>query len=197
MVVSKQKSKPKYLYQLKISLKNIKPLIWRRFIVDPEIKLPDLHKVIQTIMGWHNSHLHHFYIGNMFYSLPDEYSDEYSIDYRKIRLNRLIVRVRQKLYYEYDFGDGWEHTIELEKIIPGDSYSTTPVCIEGKRKCPPEDCGGPYGYTDLCKIIKNPQHEEYEELMEWLGGEFDPEEFDIDYINKKLQKKNFGCITLY
>lgn len=192
----KKTKKPKYLYQLKISLNKIKPPIWRRFIVDPDIKLSDLHKIIQTVMGWTNSHLHHFYQGDMYYSLPDEDFEDYGIDYRKIKLNQLLFDVKQKLYYEYDFGDGWNHTIVLEKIVPANIYPVVPICIAGKRNCPPEDCGGPYGYQDLCTIISNPKHKEYEVMMEWLGGEYDPECFDIEYINEMLQMKHYGCITL-
>src|SRR5271157_583998 len=133
-------------YQLKISLNHIKPVIWRRFVVDSDIKLPDLHKVIQTVMGWYNSHLHQFRINKQSYSLPDEDELMEFIDYRKIKLNSLITNEKQKFYYDYDFGDGWEHTIILEKIIQKDKDIKYPVCIDGKRKCPPEDCGGDGGY---------------------------------------------------
>lgn len=193
MAKTKNPKKPKYLYQLKISLNEIKPPIWRRFIVDPEIKLPDLHKIIQTVMGWTNTHLHHFYKDNIFYSLPDEDFEDYYIDYRKIKLNHLLFDVKQKLYYEYDFGDGWNHTIVLEKIVPADMYPIVPICIAGRRNCPPEDCGGPYGYYDLCNIISNPRHKEYKEMMKWLGDGYDPEFFDIQYINFNLQTKDYGC----
>jgi hypothetical protein len=194
--IQKSKKKPSYLYQLKISLDGIKPQIWRRVLVDPEIKLPDLHKVIQTVMGWTNSHLHQFYYNDEIYSEPYEDNDYFYTDYRRIRLNRLIFFAKQKMKYEYDFGDGWMHTIVLEKIITDPIDIPVPFCSEGKRNCPPEDCGGPYGYMELCEIIKNPKHEEYDEMVEWLGYEYDPEEFNIVSVNQRLQSKNYGCIEL-
>ncbi len=181
-------------YQLKISLNNIKPPIWRRFLIQSDIKLPDLHKAIQTVMGWTNSHLHQFIIDGKFYSEPDDESFAETIDYRKIRLNKVLTKEKQTINYEYDFGDGWEHTITLEKILT-DSVQKYPACLEGKRSCPPEDCGGPYGYEDLLKVISNPEDEEYNEMIEWLGAGFDPEFFDIEEINDLLKERDYGCIT--
>ena len=184
-------------YQLKITLDHTKPAIWRRFIVDSDMKLPDVHKLIQTVMGWYNSHLHQFRINDKFYCSPDvDALSEYT-DYRKIRLNSVITYEKQKFHYDYDFGDGWEHSIVLEKIIPKGKNKNYPVCIGGKRNCPPEDCGGSGGYADLLEIIKDPGNEEYEEMMDWLGGGFDPEEFNIDDINESLQEEDFGCIILF
>lgn len=182
-------------YQLKISLNHVKPVIWRRILVEAGITLPDFHKIIQTVMGWTNTHLHQFVIGGKYYSEPDEESLVESIDYRKIKLNQVLTEVKQTMNYEYDFGDGWEHKIVLEKVI-NDSTHTYPQCLDGKRNCPPEDCGGPYGYEDLLKIIANPKDEEYEEMIEWLGAEFDPEYLDIDEINDMLKEKDFGCIII-
>jgi hypothetical protein len=183
-------------YQLKISLNHIKPAVWRRFIVDPDIKLPDLHKVIQTVMGWTNSHLHQFVKDKKFYSEPDEDSYNESIDYRKIKLNQILSEEGQSFSYEYDFGDGWEHKIILEKILKN-RMQKYPVCIDGKRNCPPEDCGGPYGYENLLEAISNPEHEDHEDMIEWIGDDFDSEYFDIEEINEMLKKKNYGCITIF
>jgi len=181
-------------YKLKISLNNVKPLIWRRFLVDSNIKLPDLHKVIQTVMGWTNSHLHQFIIDGRFYSEPDEDSFSECIDYRKIKLNQVLSTEKQTIKYEYDFGDGWVHKIVLEKILH-DCIQKYPVCLDGKRNCPPEDCGGPYGYEDLLKVISDPEDEGYDEMIEWLGDDFDPEYIDIEEINEMLKEPDFGCIT--
>jgi len=189
--------KPNQIYQLKISLDHIKPEIWRRFMVNSNIKLPDLHKVIQTVMGWYNSHLHQFRIDNTIYSMPDEEAYTEYVDYRKIRLNQVIDGENQEFYYDYDFGDGWEHTLILEKITTEDKKTDYPRCLDGKRNCPPEDCGGWGGYEDLLEIIKNPEHEEYSYMMDWLGGAFDPEEFYIDEINEMLREKDYGCISLF
>ncbi|MBN2160544.1 MAG: plasmid pRiA4b ORF-3 family protein [Spirochaetes bacterium] len=184
-------------YQLKISLDHIAQAIWRRIIVDADMKLPDLHKVIQTVMGWYNSHLHQFRIDDAYYALPDEEDLSESTDYRKVRLNAVITKENQKFHYDYDFGDGWEHTIVLEKILPKDKNMQYPICVDGKRKCPPEDCGGPGGYEDLLETIKHPGTEEYEDMMDWLGGEFDPEEFNIDEVNDSLKQEDFGCVILF
>ena len=181
-------------YQLKISLNNIKPPIWRRFLVQSDIKLPDLHKAIQTVMGWTNSHLHQFIIDGEFYSEPDDEAFAEIIDYRKIRLKKVLTEEKQKIKYEYDFGDGWEHTIVLEKILT-DSALKYPLCVAGKRNRPPEDCGGPSGYEDLLKVISNPADEEYKEMIEWLGEGFDPERFDLEEINDLLKEVDYGCIT--
>ncbi|KUG23070.1 hypothetical protein ASZ90_007147 [hydrocarbon metagenome] len=185
------------LFQLKITLNHIKPPIWRRVLVDSDIKLPDLHKIIQTVMGWTNSHLHQFIIGNRYYSLPDDESFCKVVDYRRIKLDSLFNTPKSKFIYEYDFGDGWEHSIVIEKILPREKNTYYPICIDGKRSCPPEDCGGAFGYENLITIINNPEHEEYNEMMEWLGDYFAPEEFNIDEVNEFLSEKNFGCIELF
>src|SRR5512139_2098684 len=178
-----KKPKADVIYQFKITLNHVKPLVWRRFLVESDMKLPDLHNVIQTVMGWTNSHLHAFRIGPETYSLPDEESISDVIDYRKVRLNDVIREEKQGLVYEYDFGDGWEHTIVLEKIVPRDPKLKYPLCLAGKRSCPPEDCGGPWGYADLLRILNDPKDEEHESYKEWVGEHFNPEEFDLDFIN--------------
>ena len=183
-------------YQLKITLNHIKPVIWRRFIVDSNIKLPDLHKVIQTVMGWTNSHLHQFVKDKKFYSEPEEDSHSKYIDYRKIRLNQIVSNEKESFLYEYDFGDGWEHKIILEKILKNHKQKY-PTCVDGKRNCPPEDCGGPFGYENLLDALTNSKHEDHKEMMEWIGGGFDTEYFDIEEINEMLKEKDYGCITSF
>lgn len=98
-----------------------------------------------------------------------------------------IVSEGDKLIYEYDFGDGWEHKIRIEKILPAEKGKRYPVCLAGKRACPPEDCGGPPGYERLLEVLRDPKHEEYEETLEWLGGPFDPEAFDVNEVNRMLK----------
>ena len=181
-------------YQLKISLNNVKPLIWRRFVVNSDIKLPDLHKVIQTVMGWTNSHLHQFVADKKFYCEPDPDSATEYTDYIKVKLNQILAKENQSIIYEYDFGDGWEHEIVLEKILP-EHIKKHPYCTEGEKSCPPEDCGGPFGYEDLLGILSNPDDDEYKEMIEWLGDDFDPEYFDIEEINDMLKDRDYGCIA--
>jgi hypothetical protein len=111
-----------------------------------------------------------------------------NIDYKKIKISDLLKKEKDKIVYEYDFGDGWEHDVLLEKILPGDEKLKFPVCLEGKMACPPEDCGGVWGYSDLLEILKQPKHEEYDSYIEWLGGEFDPEHFDKEAVNRILKR---------
>lgn len=179
------------VYQLKITLRGTRPPIWRRVLVPGHFTLGDLHWVIQTAMGWTNSHLHHFKIGETFYSLPNPYSgwdDLKEEDSRKVRLDEVAPRTKMKFIYEYDFGDSWEHEILVEKISSPDPKMKSPLCLKGARACPPEDVGGVWGYANFLQAIKDPKHEEHEEFLEWVGGDFDPEAFDLDETNKLLKK---------
>ena len=137
-------------------------------------------------MGWENYHLYKFTIRGIDYSIPDfELEMENA---KRTKLDDVISSERERLVYEYDFGDGWEHDILVEKILPAEKGKRYPICITGKRACPPEDCGGIWGYAELLEIIQDPDHEEYEEKMEWLGEEFDPEEFDLNRVNRMLRR---------
>ena len=142
-------------------------------------------------MGWTNSHLHQFIKNRTFYTErmtdDDTWGELDNVDYMNMKIFDLLKREKEKIVYEYDFGDGWEHDVLLEKILPGDEKLKSPICLAGKMACPPEDCGGVWGYADLLEILKNPKHEEYDSYMEWLGGEFDPEHFDKDEVNKMLR----------
>src|SRR3989338_6143176 len=157
-------------FQLKISLKYIAPLIWRSTVVPADIELPDLHKIIQTAMGWMNGHLHQFIIHENYYGEVNEEFDNDWIDYKKIKLNSLVKKEGEKFEYDYDFGDGCDHIIEVEKIIENYTETKLPICLKGKRAAPPENCGGPPGYERLFEIVYNPLHAEYEETIDWLGG---------------------------
>ncbi len=183
------------VYQIQIVLEGIKPKIWRRILIDSDLLLVDLHRIIQTTMGWTNSHLHLFSDGVDTYS-PREFQVELAKDSRTVRLDEILKMENSEISYEYDFGDGWEHSIILEKILPPDNRIQIPKCIAGNRNCPPEDCGGIWGYSDMLDILKQPEHEEFESYIEWLGGEFDPEYFNKDEINRMLMEKDFGCIWL-
>ena len=180
----------KNVWQFKIVLEDTKPTIWRRIQTPENYTLWDLHVAIQDAMGWADYHLHQFETielkpGNIKYiGIPDEddcmntapgwkekISDWFSLDNRKT------------MRYVYDFGDSWNHKITLEKILPKEKKIKYPICIAGALACPPEDCGGIGGYYDLLEIMDNPKHEEYKDMIEWLGGEkFNPEDFDIAEI---------------
>jgi hypothetical protein len=176
------------IYQLKITLKDSKPPIWRRVQVPSDISLAKLHWIIQEIMGWTDSHLHQFKLRDTYYGVPHpDYFHEVK-DEKTARLNQLVSRPKAKLVYEYDFGDSWEHEIVLEKALPPEPGVQYPVCITGKRACPPEDCGGVWGYAGFLEAVQNPDHPEHGDMMEWIGGSFDPEAFDLDAVNRALRR---------
>jgi hypothetical protein len=173
-------------FQVKVTLKHTKPPIWRRILVAPEIKLDRLHDVLQIVMGWTNSHLHQFetplgYIADPAFGLEEAESSS------KATLKSVLAGPKSSIRYEYDFGDGWDHQILLEKVVELDDLVLA-VCLGGARACPPEDCGGPWGYGNLLAILKDPKHPEYEEMSEWIDSEFDSEAFDVEAINKRLAR---------
>jgi len=176
-------AKPTTIYQLKVTLKHIKPAIWRRLHVPSDIRLSKLHSVLQDAFGWTNSHLHQFVLGERRIGMKgiDEFSDDVE-DEKRVKLSQ-IAEAKSRLLYEYDFGDGWEHQIVVEKVLPAVDGVRYPTCIDGKRACPPEDCGGVGGYARLLEIIADPKHEEHAEMLEWLGRPFDPDAFDIMEAN--------------
>jgi hypothetical protein len=153
-------------------------------------------------MGWTNSHLHLFTVGDKTYSDPtleldEDAADEPTCDEGKTALRDVAPREKNQFIYEYDFGDCWEHLITAEKICePDASFHGFAKCLDGARVCPPEDCGGAWGYTDLLKIMKNPRHKEHKSMMEWLGGKFDPEAFHIEKANKYLQRLKWPRTTI-
>ncbi len=178
-------------YQIQIALRGSKPKIWRRILVPSDLLLPDFHEIIQTTMGWDNSHLHQFIQNRTFYTprMKDEdyWGDMDGIDYSKIKISDLLKKEKDKIVYEYDFGDSWEHDIILEKVVNNGINKNTPICLTGRNNCPPEDCGGVWGYANMLEIIKHPDHEEYEDYIDWLGEEFDPKYFDKKEINEMLK----------
>lgn len=185
----------KEVYQIKVTLKRTKPPIWRRLFVSSTVTLRGLHRILQTTMGWTNSHLHLFDNGIEEYS-PAEFEVEYAEDSGRVPLKKLLNKKNPKILYLYDFGDYWEHDIVLENVLPYDSTMRGPVCTAGRRNCPPEDCGGIPGFKQMLEALKNPGDEEYDSYTEWLGEVYNPYYFDRDRINKLLQQKNYGCIWL-
>ncbi len=178
------------IYQLKISLDGITPVIWRRFLVSSNILLSRLHDTIQIVMGWTNSHLHMFEINGQVFGDPqdDEFGEMGTIDEADYRLRKVIVDEGLWFQYEYDFGDGWRHTLRPEKILPPDPTRHLPVCLEGKRACPPEDVGGIGGYENFMEALRDPEHEEHDEYLTWIGGKYDPNAFDLELVNRCLRK---------
>ena len=213
----RQKSRqPIQIHEFKITLHDSKPPIWRRVAVPSDIRLSKLHLVIQVVMGWSNYHLHQFVVRNprprlkkgesnamvrsgqrdklAMYMRRDRYlSDpqfelEEAEDESKVKLNELAPLVKSKLIYEYDFGDNWSHTIEVVKIGPPAEGVKYPICISGELACPPEDCGGIWGFYDMLEAVEDPSHELHKEFTEWLPRGFNPERFDLKKVNFVLSK---------
>jgi len=175
-------------YLLKIHLLDIEPAIWRHFVVPASITLDRLHDVIQIVMGWTDSHLHEFTIGNKRYTEYPE-SKEDGLACGRYRLGDLIKQKGRTFRYLYDFGDSWEHELVLEESrYFNPDLRTELVCLDGQRACPPEDVGGVPGYFEFLNALKDPNHEEHESYTEWSGGNFDSDRFDPESINWELMK---------
>ena len=177
---------------LKISLIGSTPLIWRRIIVPARMHLGKLHKVFQVTMGWKTSHLHEFRILSERFTDPSY--DEFAVDPEDRTLDQGKITVAQvasktaRFEYIYDFGDGWQHSVEIEDIREPDPRLSLPVCIGGENACPPEDCGGIGGYGDFLEKLAtqkkwNPEDPNVTDVLAWVGGYFDPTTFDPNRIN--------------
>jgi len=179
------------MLKLKITLKGIRPPVWRRVLVSEDMDLLQLHDLIQAVFGWWDYHLHLFTIAGMeFVNTPDweEDGDQYQ-DESRAKLGGLIPRFISeggKFIYTYDMGDYWEHEILVEKILPDSDKQKTPILLAGRRRCPPEDVGGPWGYENFLEAIRDNQHPEHETFLEWIGVDFDPEAFDLEATNRSL-----------
>lgn len=176
------------VYQFKVTLKGIRPPIWRRFQVTNDITLHRLHLVLQTVMGWENYHLYDFTIDGVIYGEHDEDYDLVDRSSRHTKLWQVLPGAKARFAYRYDFGDNWEHEVVLEKALPFAAGVRYPVCLTGRRACPPEDCGGPWGYERMLEALGDPEDQEHEEYMRWLGGEFDTEAFDLEAVNRALER---------
>jgi hypothetical protein len=172
-----KKPAAKGVLSVKITLRNVKPPIWRRVAVRGGMNLGDLHVLIQVVMGWDNGHLHAFDIGGEQYGDPDGMDD--IANENRLTLNGLVKSGVSRFRYTYDFGDDWEHDVLIEKASPPAAVTAFPACVAGKRHCPPEDCGGPWGYAELLETLANPAHPDHGEQREWIGEGFDPEEFSV------------------
>ncbi len=174
------------VYQIKVSLNGVRPPIWRRLLISSATDLAELHNIIQIAMGWTDSHLHQFIAGGKRYGEPDPEFDDARIDESGVPIGSLLKKEKHSIVYEYDFGDGWEHKVTLEKRLPSHSIEEVPRCIGGRRGCPPEDVGGVYGYMNFLQIYSDEAHPEHEEMVEWAGEYFDPERFDVAEVNDIL-----------
>src|SRR5262249_26380072 len=179
--------------RLRVALKGGGPPVWRRLEVPADLTLARLHDVLQTSFGWTDVHLHMFETGRGRFGRPDG-SLGFS-SYARATLDSVVARAGDKISYTYDFGDDWHHVIKVEQVMPSEPGITYPRCTGGRRACPPEDCGGIWGYAWLLEVLANPAHEEHAERLGWLGlehaSQFDPEAFDPDQVSKALSAR-FG-----
>jgi hypothetical protein len=173
------------IYQLKLTLIDSQPPIWRRVQVESGVTLERLHHILQFVMGWTNSHMHGFRVpqrhqpGSGPRLLPVECADEIAT-----RLSDLLRRPRDRCVYDYDFGDGWEHQLLLEEVVAPVPSARYPMVLAGRGACPPEDVGGLSGYYHFLQVMKDPKHPEHEDMLEWVGGNYDPTAFNAHDINR-------------
>jgi hypothetical protein len=212
--MAKKYVQPTQIHELKITLCGSKPPIWRRFAVPSDIRLSNLHYAIQIVMGWTNSHLHQFVIPDNRPKPTREEIDELRQagqwekltertrrgryisdprfelenieDEKKVKLAELAPAAKSNFIYEYDFGDNWEHLIEVVKISPPADKVKYPVCLAGELACPPDDCGGIWGYCDMLEVLKNPKHKDYKDIRGWMPPGFNPERFNLEAVNAEL-----------
>jgi Plasmid pRiA4b ORF-3-like protein len=181
---------PQDIYQLKVTLLGTRPPIWRRLQVPAALTLDVLHEVLQLAMGWDNSHLHEFRIGQKRFGTADPNDRLMGLpaigNERTTHLYLVLGKVGAKARYTYDFGDSWEHAVVVEKVLPPEPGVAYPICVAGKLHGPPEDCGGIPGYYNLLEAIRDPAHTDHEDMLDWVGGEFDPEAFSPDEVNRRL-----------
>ncbi len=174
------------VYQFRVTLDQSEPSICRIIQVTGDIVLSNLHKIIQSAMGWSDSHPHVFFVDGDYYGESDLDNMFNSIDERTVKLSYLMLEKGDKISYKYDFDNSWEHNILVEKILTPYPDVHYPVCIKGERACPPENCGGIGGYGYILDVLKDPDDLRYEDMIEWIGWDFDPKYFDLDDINVRL-----------
>jgi hypothetical protein len=174
------------IYQIKVILIDSEPEIWRRLRLSGDTSLEDLHHIIQTAMDWDNSHLHQFIVGDTYYGMQED-SELETKDESTITLSQAAPQPEDWFIYEYDFGDSWEHGVLVEEVLPPEEGVHYPVCVEGEYAAPPEDCGGIPGYYMMLEAIEDEEHPDHEEMLEWVGGDYDPVTFDLDRITRELE----------
>ena len=195
---TQRRTKSAEVYEIKMFLADSDPPIWRRLAVRSDMTLAKLHDVIQIVMGWQNCHLHQFIVGDddnpIYYGRPDsglgaDWGPQTLSD-AKVQLCDIVQRRGFRFIYEYDFGDSWIHGLEVVEVKPLEKGARYPACLAGERAGPPDDCGGVWGYDNFLQAIADPKHEDHDDLLEWIGGEFDPETFDLGEINTALKKRS-------
>jgi Plasmid pRiA4b ORF-3-like protein len=175
------------VYVIKVTLLGTSPPVWRRILVPRDITLHQLHRTLQTVMGWTNSHLHQFVVQRQRIFDPRSRVATKVANENRTMLGELIGTVGARLLYEYDFGDGWQHELLLEEVLLGDE-TFQQTCVAGKGCCPPEDCGGPQGLAELLQALQDANHPGHDEACDWLGN-FVSESFSADEVNRRLRRR--------
>lgn len=185
-----RRTQPHRIYQLRISLDEADPSVWRRLWVPDTLTLAQLDRVLQAAMGWTNSHLHDFVIEGQSYGTPsddDAHDMPPPLDERRHTLAGVLGTSVQHFSYLYDFGDHWQHSVAIELIMLPNGINTWPLCLDGRNACPPEDVGGLGGYEEFVQAMRDPTHEEHEAMWRWCGGPFDPTGFDVNAANAAIR----------
>ena len=179
----------KTVHRLKVTLRQVRPPVWRRIEVPSDMRLSELAGVLEAAMGWMGGHLHAFDADGVLYEIPDEegFGRRTTRDERKAQLGQALRDVRARMRWDYDFGDGWEHDVVVEAIEPRAGDVRYPRCLAGRRACPPDDCGGPWGYNELLAAVADPLHVEHQSLTVWAPSGFDPEAFDVEVATEMMR----------
>jgi hypothetical protein len=184
---------PPNAVQLQVTLPDIQPPVWRQIVVPIDWHLGQLHLAIQAAFNWWNCHLHEFTIGGLRFGAPEQQDDidptdtPRTFNEQTVRLRDFATATDAPFRYLYDFGDGWNHVLQVEDCLTLDPAPKIATCTAGARARPPEDVGGPYGYERFLAIITDPTDDEYKTMKQWAGGHFDPDWFDLAITNKDLQ----------
>jgi hypothetical protein len=183
-------AKTSTVHRLKVTLRRVRPPVWRRIEVASTTTLHQLSAELEAAMGWFGGHLHSFDAAGVIYQSPsdEDFAWRPMKDERTAALATVLSRVGAKMRWDYDFGDGWEHDVVVEAIEPAANDVVYPRCIAGRRACPPEDCGGPWGYTNLLEVLADPAHPEHASMLEWAPMEFDPARFDPAHATDAMRQ---------
>jgi hypothetical protein len=187
------RTQPDQIVQLRIALSHIEPTIWRRVRVPANLTLRRLHDVIQAVFDWWDYHLHQFEVGEKVYGQPEvevlaELTGQRIHSDRNVRLGALVDRGVERFIYRYDFGDDWEHIITVEEVREPEPGVEYPILVEGARAAPPEDCGGPPGFIAFCEAMADETHEQHDDLLDWYGQPFDPDDMNLDAVEAMLSR---------
>lgn len=175
------------IHTLKVTLRKAKPPVWRRIEVNSTLTMGELAAVLEAAMGWWGTHLHRFEVGGTRYGMPDRDWPAGDLDENRSRLADVLPEVGVTMGWDYDFGDGWSHEVLVEAIDASRRGAEYPVCLDGSQACPPEDCGGPWGYARLLEALADPDHPEHDDLTEWVPPGFDPADFDIEGTTRSMR----------